>query len=217
MFSNSRSLPCELYIRSVLRHTEGFRFTVRSFCFHLKHCTLELALTASPDSLGSLLMLCSRNQPRNQLSITVYTKIEGRESVFHFSDVGPNSVFPALKEQLRSLSLFSIEETEGRLHISLQLSHAGTGGKGSDLFGDSNRTRENDVKLHQSRVRLGVTKRFFPRSWSALQEASKGNGQSTKLLEFKEHLDSTLRHGILVWVVLCGGAGHYGPCGSLPV
>lgn len=63
IFSNSYSLPCELNIRSVLRYTEGFRFTVQSFCFHLKHCTLELALTASPDSLGSLLVVCLLKEP----------------------------------------------------------------------------------------------------------------------------------------------------------
>jgi len=82
--------------------------------------------------------------------------------------------------------LFSIEETEERLHISLQLSHVGTGGEGSDLFGDSNRTRENGMKLHQRRVRMGVRKRFFPRNWSALKQAPQGSGQNTQLLEFMD-------------------------------
>lgn len=49
------------------------------------------------------------------------------------------------------------------------------------------------MELLQGRVRLGVRKRFSSESCWALAQVPQGTGHSPRLMEFKEHLDNSLR------------------------
>lgn len=48
---------------------------------------------------------------------------------------------------------------------------------------------------------LDIVKGFFTREWSGNGMGSQGSGHSPWLTEFKKHLTSALRHGVLI---LCG-------------
>ncbi|KAJ7397260.1 hypothetical protein BTVI_136919 [Pitangus sulphuratus] len=58
------------------------------------------------------------------------------------------------KERLRSLGLFSLEETEGKPHCSYNFLMKGRRGAGTDLFSvvTSDRTQRNGLKLCQGRL-----------------------------------------------------------------
>jgi len=58
------------------------------------------------------------------------------------------------------------------------------GGELISALCDSNRAQGNSMELHQGR--LGW--------WLGIDSAPEGGGHSPELLEFKEHLDSALRH-----------------------
>ncbi|KAK4827052.1 hypothetical protein QYF61_013236 [Mycteria americana] len=79
------------------------------------------------------------------------------------------------EQRLRSLGLFSLEKAEG------------------------NRTRGNGMKLHQGKFRLDIRKRFFTKRvvghWNRLPKEAV---LAPSLSEFKEHLDNTLSHMVLV-------------------
>ncbi|RMC05204.1 hypothetical protein DUI87_18388 [Hirundo rustica rustica] len=64
------------------------------------------------------------------------------------------------EEQLKSLGLFSLEETERRPHCSYNFFMREGGGTGTDLFSvvTNDRTRGNGLKLHQGRFRLDIRK-----------------------------------------------------------
>lgn len=103
---------------------------------------------------------------------------------------------------LKSLGLFSLEKTEGKLHCGLQYAHKGKwGGRYWSLHScDSERTWENSMELSQSRFGLGNRKRFEkPEDGWALEWAPLVSGHSTKPDRVKEPLDSTVRH--MVWLL----------------
>jgi len=50
-----------------------------------------------------------------------------------------------------------------------------------------------------------------------MEQAAQGTGHGPKLLEFKEHLDNTLRYLILGGTYVKPGVGLRDPCGSLPI
>ncbi|RMC06770.1 hypothetical protein DUI87_16216 [Hirundo rustica rustica] len=80
------------------------------------------------------------------------------------------------KEQLRSLHLFSLEETEARPHSSRNLLKKRSRGVGTDLFTliDRDRTQGNGMKLSQEKFRLDVTECFSPREWWGTETGSSG-------------------------------------------
>lgn len=81
--------------------------------------------------------------------------------------------------------------------------------------GDCSRAWGNGMELLQGRVRLGVRKRFSSESCWALAHVPQGTDHSPRLMEFKEHLDNSLRH--MVWVLSYPAwslqLNFDGPCG----
>lgn len=67
------------------------------------------------------------------------------------------------EEWLKSLCLFSLEDTEGRTHGGYSFLTRGRGRAGADLFSlvTNNRTRGNVRKMCQRRFSLDIRKRFF--------------------------------------------------------
>lgn len=102
------------------------------------------------------------------------------------------------EEQLRSLGLLSVEDTEGRPHRNLQLHHKVSEGAGANLFSlmTSNRTRGNRMKLDQGRFKLDVRKMFLTlgvRHWNKLPRELI---TASSLLKYKKCLDNTLRNRV---------------------
>lgn len=100
--------------------------------------------------------------------------------------------------QLKSLGLFSPEETEGKLHRGLQLPQERSGGAGTDLFSlvTSDRTQGNGMKLPMTgEDQVGYQKKVLHEegSW-ALEKALQGSGHSTELAKLKKCLYSDIRH-----------------------
>ncbi|KAJ7403377.1 hypothetical protein BTVI_77506 [Pitangus sulphuratus] len=120
---------------------------------------------------------------------------------------------------MRSLDLFSLEETEGRSHCSYNFLMRGRGGADIDVFslviGD--RTRGSGVKLSQGKLMLDIRKRFFIQStvghWNA-----QGSGHSTKPARGQEVFGQCSQaHGVMLGTVQGQELDFSDPCGSLPI
>lgn len=86
----------------------------------------------------------------------------------------------------------------------LQLLTGSGGAALSSALCGSERARENGMKLCQGRSDWELGEGSLPEGGTALEEAAQGINNGLKLLEFKSHLDTTLRHRVWFWVMLCG-------------
>lgn len=61
----------------------------------------------------------------------------------------------------------------------------------------------NGIETCLGRGRWGLGTGSAPESGQVMEQAAQGNGHGAKLLEFKEHFDTTLKHGVGFWMILC--------------
>ncbi|KAF4804115.1 hypothetical protein TURU_010429 [Turdus rufiventris] len=80
------------------------------------------------------------------------------------------------EEQLRSLGLFSLEETERKPHCSYNFLMRGKEGAGTDLFSlvTIDRTQRNGLKLCEGRFRLDISQASSLRGWLGTGTGSPG-------------------------------------------
>ena len=101
------------------------------------------------------------------------------------------------EDQLRSLGLFSLEKRRlwGDLMVACSFLVRGRKVTGVDLFSlvTSNRTHRNIMKLYQGRFRWDIMKWFFTAK-VVRHSLPREVVTATRLLEFKKHLDNTLKH-----------------------
>ena len=101
------------------------------------------------------------------------------------------------REQLKPLGQVRAEKAERRPHGNLQLlTRSVEGQHWALLSGDSDRTQGNSTELCHGWVRLGVRKRLFTKVWWAWNRLPRTMVTVPGLLQFKEFLDKTLRHGL---------------------
>ncbi|RMC14023.1 hypothetical protein DUI87_09110 [Hirundo rustica rustica] len=127
------------------------------------------------------------------------------------------------EEQLRSLGLFILEETEGRPHCGLSFLIRGRGGAGTDVSSTatSDRTQGNGLMLCQGRFKLDMRKMVFTQRvaghWNRLP---RDMVKAPNLTEFKKCLDQHSQClSCSVALAVSGaisGAGLDDPHGSLP-
>ncbi|TRZ15040.1 hypothetical protein HGM15179_012061 [Zosterops borbonicus] len=101
--------------------------------------------------------------------------------------------------RMKSLGLFSLEETEGRPHCSYNFLVRGRGGSGTDLFSVARSDR-----LCQGRLRSNIRKMFFTQRvaghWNRLlREVVTG----PSLADFGKCLKNTQEHNVIPGGVLC--------------
>lgn len=86
------------------------------------------------------------------------------------------------EEYLRSLGMFSLEETEVRdPHCGLGAPHAGSGVADTHLCsGHQGQGSREWWKLYQGKFRLGMRKTFFSRGWLGTEEVPQGSDHSTE-------------------------------------